>query len=252
MTRLRIAEQAAQTLQAMVAERGLQAGDRLPAERQLAAQLGISRGSLREAIRLLDSRGLLRSHPGGGTYVAQPVDEGGAAAGPAADPMLALFRQNPEYRFDVLEVRHALEGSAAFYAALRSTDEDRARIVEAHRAMVATPGHEDPVKAAQADAAFHLAIVEASHNLVLLHVMENLFALLSTSISHNLGQLYALPRVQGPLATQHQGLLTAILDGQPEQARRAAQEHLTFVEEALKRMDEEEARKLRSMRRLTV
>jgi len=239
-----IAEQAAQTLRAMVAERGLVPGARLPAERQLAESLGVSRASLREAIHMLSSQGLLESRAGGGTFVAQPRAE--------ADPMLTLFRENPEYRFDVLEIRHALEGSAAFYAALRGTPEDRERIRAAYDTMIAMHGRDDPMQEARADAAFHLSIVEASHNLVLLHVMQQMFALLQNSISHNLDKLYTIHRVFNPMSAQHETLMRAILAGEPEEARRAAQDHLTFVEESLKRIDEEEARKLRSMRRLSV
>lgn len=239
-----IAVQVAQTLRSMIAERGMVPGDRLPAERPLAETLGVSRASLREAIHMLASEGQLESRGGGGTFVARPRD--------TEDPTLALFRTNPEYRFDVLETRHALEGSAAFYAALRSTPEDRERIRAAYEAMIAVHGCNDPMREARADAAFHLSIVEASHNLVLLHVMQEMFSLLQSSISHNLDKLYTIHRVFNPMSEQHKALMDAILAGEPEQARRAAQSHLTFVEESLKRIDEEEARKLRSMRRLSV
>ncbi|CAA6816551.1 MAG: Lactate-responsive regulator LldR in Enterobacteria, GntR family [uncultured Thiotrichaceae bacterium] len=223
----------------------MQAGDRFPAERKLAEQLEVSRPSLREAIQMLSSKGMLCSKPGGGTFVKNTT------AMDLSNPMLALFRENPEYRFDVLEIRHALEGNAAFYAALRATEEDKARIKKCFDTMISLHGSEDPMDEARADAAFHLSIVEASHNLVLLHIMQGLFALVQNSISHNLDKLYTIHRVFDPLSDQHETLMQAILDGEPEKARLAVQEHLTFVEESLKKIDEEEARKVRSMRRLT-
>jgi len=100
----------------------------------------------------------------------------------------------------------------------------------------------DPMDEARLDAAFHLAIVEASHNLVLLHVMRGLFNLLQSSISHNLDRLYTLPRVFEPLSQQHERLLHYIIKGEPDSAKQAAITHLEFVEESLHKIDREESR----------
>ncbi|PIE00939.1 MAG: transcriptional regulator LldR [Thiothrix nivea] len=246
MKKVRIAEQIAQQLEAMISRDNLQPGDRLPAERKLAEQLGVSRPSLREAIQMLNSRGLLYSRQGGGTFIKNTTVED------ISDPMLMLFRENPEYRFDVLEIRHALEGNAAFYAALRATEEDKQRIRENYERMIFLHNGETPMAEARADAAFHLSIVEASHNLVLLHVMRGLFDLLQNSISHNLDKLYTLPHVFKPLNTQHRMLMEAVVNGEPAAARAAAQQHLVFVENSIKEIDAEEARKQRSLHRMSV
>lgn len=248
MKKPRIAEQIAIQLEEMINRDNLQPGHRLPAERKLAEQLGISRPSLREAIQMLTSKGLLYSQQGGGTFIKDTV----ANDTNDNDPMLTLFRENPEYRFDVLEIRHALEGNAAFYAALRATDEDKQNIREKFEAMINLHGSNDPMDEARADAAFHLSIVEASHNMVLLHVMRGLFDLLQNSISHNLDKLYTLPRVFEPLSAQHRTLMEAVVDGEPEAARKAAQQHLVFVEDSIKDIDAEEARKQRSLNRITL
>lgn len=213
MKKARIAEQIAAQLEDMISLQDLQPDDRLPAERKLAEQLGVSRPSLREAIQMLVSKGLLYSRQGGGTYVKSKV------AKDLSDPMLTLFRENPEYRFDVLEIRHALEGNAAFYAALRATDEDKKNIQAKYEVMIATHGSDDPLDEARADAAFHLSIVEASHNMVLLHVMRGLFDLLQNSITHNLDKLYTMPQVFEPLSNQHRELMEAVVNGEPERAR---------------------------------
>jgi len=247
MKKTRLSDQIAEQLETMIATQGLKPGDRLPAERQLAEQLEVSRPSLREAIQKLISKGLLVSRAGGGTFV-QDVIRNSACA----DPMVALFRENPEYRFDVLEIRHALEGNAAWYAALRATDEDKQLIRERFGHMMAQHGSDNPMDEARADAAFHLSIVEASHNLVLLHVMRGLFELLQNSISHNLDKLYTLPRVFEPLKEQHRALMEAVVASDPERGRKAAQEHLAFVEDSLKSIDADEARKVRSLRHLNL
>ena len=205
---------------------------------------GVSRPSLREAIQKLISRGILASRAGGGTYV-QACPQAGFV-----DPLLTLFRDNPEYRYDVLEIRHSLEGNAAWYAALRATDEDKRNIRACFERMLVRHGSGNPMDEARTDAAFHLAIVEASHNLVLLHVMRGLFDLLQNSISHSLGKLYTLPRVFEPLTDGHRQLMEAVIAGDAEGARKAAQDHLAFVENSLKTIDEDEARQTRLLRRL--
>jgi len=218
---------------AMIAQGELKPGERLPAERALASRLQVSRPSLREAIQKLNSKGLLDTRRGGGTYVREGIEAS------FVDPLLALLKELPETRFDVLEIRHALEGTAAYYAALRSTDGDKENIQQKFETMIARHGIGDPMDEARADAEFHLSIVEASHNLVLLHVMRGLFTLLINSISHNLDKLYTLPRVFQPLSNQHRRLMEAVLEGDPEKARQAAQTHLVFVEESLQQIDRE-------------
>ncbi|WP_020559168.1 FCD domain-containing protein [Thiofilum flexile] len=187
MSKNRIADQVADLLEQRLASGYWPIGSRLTAERQLAEELQVSRSSLREALQQLISKGLLASRVGGGTYVVSTKPIG------FVDPMLSLFKENPEYRFDVLEIRHALEGNAAWYAALRATEEDKAHIQTCFERMIQLHGKGNPLEEAQADAAFHLAIAEASHNLVLLHVMRSLFDLLQNSISHSLDKLYTLP-----------------------------------------------------------
>ncbi|MCB1763468.1 MAG: FCD domain-containing protein [Gammaproteobacteria bacterium] len=228
---MRISDQIAETLTTMIADGELKPGERLPAERTLASRLEVSRPSLREAIQKLNSKGLLKTRRGGGTYVREGIDSA------FVDPLLALLQELPQSRFDVLEVRHALEGTAAYYAALRGTNSDKETIQRKFDTMIGKHGIGDPMDEARADAEFHLSIVEASHNLVLLHVMRALFTLLMNSISHNLEKLYTLPRVFQPLSNQHRRLMEAVLEGDPERARQAAQAHLVFVEESLQHLD---------------
>jgi GntR family L-lactate dehydrogenase operon transcriptional regulator len=132
-------------------------------------------------------------------------------------PYLPLFQGDPEYRFDVLEIR-ALEGATAWHAALRATDEDRTRIAQAFQTMMDAHGKDDPTGEAEADAAFHLSIAEASHNLVLLQVMRGLFELLQTNISQSREKLYTSARTFSPLSDQHREMMDAVLAGDPERA----------------------------------
>ncbi len=244
MPSTRLPDQIADKLEQIIAARGLKAGDRLPAERKLAEELQVSRSSLREGIQRLASRGILASRVGGGTYVAggpQPWSTDAIFA-----PLESLMLDDSEYRFDVLEIRHALDGAAAWHAATRATPDDKDRLRRSFEHMIAM--HDDPMAEARADAAFHLAIAEASHNLVMLQVSRALFDLMQVNISQNLEKLYTLPRVFEPLSMQHRELLDSIVAGDPRRAREAAHVHIDFVHTSLKSIDEDEARKARSFR----
>jgi GntR family L-lactate dehydrogenase operon transcriptional regulator len=117
MSTQRISDKVAAQLRVLVDEQQLQPGDRLPSERALAVQLGVSRTALREAIAQLGSQGLLVARVGGGTYVAEPAARARQALDEPLVPYLPLFQGDPEYRFDVLEIRHALERATARHAA---------------------------------------------------------------------------------------------------------------------------------------
>lgn len=220
-----------QRLALLIREEGLRPGAKLPSERVLAVRLGVSRASLREALSHLAVAGRLVSRPGSGHFLqTKPLE---------LAPLPQLIRQNPSYWQDVMEIRRALEGEAAYYAALRATDSDHARL-RAYSLTLSTS--KDPQAEAQADANLHLLIAESSHNLVLLHTMRGLFELLESSISHSLTKLHTRPQTVRILTRQHQALLNAIMAGQPEQARKQALLHLDFVAATLRRIEDDEAR----------
>jgi len=248
MTSPRVSDKVAAQLRLLVQEQQLQPGDRLPAERTLALELGVSRTALREAIAQLASQGLLTARVGGGTYVADPAALARQALQEPLVPYLPVFQGDPEYRFDVLEIRHALEGATAWHAALRATDEDRARISRTFQTMLDAHGKNDPAGEAAADAAFHPSIAEASHNLVLLQVMRGLFELLQTNISQSREKLYTSAATFSPLSDQHREMMDAVLAGDPERARAAAHAHLEFVHTTLRTLDDNEARRARASR----
>ncbi|PKO49645.1 MAG: transcriptional regulator PdhR, partial [Betaproteobacteria bacterium HGW-Betaproteobacteria-21] len=115
----RLSDDIVERLEGMILEGTLQPGERLPAERTLAEEFGVSRPSVREAIQKMAARGLLISRHGGGTFVAE------ALGSSFRDPLLELLEKHPEAQRDLIEFRHTLEGSCAYYAALRATDPDR-------------------------------------------------------------------------------------------------------------------------------
>lgn len=239
----KISDVIVQQLEEMVLEGTLKPGQRLPAERELAKQFDVSRPSLREAIQKLAAKGILESLQGGGTYVTQKLGKG------FSDPLLELLTNHPEAQYDLLEFRHALEGLCAYYAALRSTPMDRENIQSRYNDLQNFHDKKEFAKEVSADVEFHLAIAEATHNMVLLHMMRSLFELLRQHIRENLQDVYPKTQIRSKIHDQHGLLMEAIFAGKPEQARAASHEHLAYVEEALLQQGKENTRLKRSLRR---
>lgn len=243
----RLSDDIVAKLEGMILEGTLKAGERLPAERVLAEQFGVSRPSLREAMQKLAAKGLLISRQGGGNYIAESLGS------TFSDPLLQLLENNPEAQRDLLEFRHTLEGSCAFYAAQRATEPDRLRLSEAFQALqdcYARVGKVSRAEEGAADARFHLAIAEASHNAVLLHTIRGLFDLLKRNVVTNIGGMYALrTETRDMLMNQHRALYEAIIEGRAEAARELSNRHLHYVQEVLAEVLLEAQRTARAQRR---
>ena len=227
----RLSDDIVERIETLILEGSLRPGERLPAERVLAEDFGVSRPSLREAIQKLVARGLLISRHGGGTFVSDSLGSS------FRDPMLELLENNPEAQRDLIEFRHTLEGACAYYAALRATDLDRQRLKAAFERVqdcYLQQGRVSRSEEGRADALFHLAIAEASHNAVLLHTIRSLFDLLEHNVVTNIGGMLPLGSVvRDRLLAQHEALYRAIVDGRADDARRKASEHLDYVQEVL-------------------
>ncbi len=232
-----IAEIVSHQLEDMIADGALQVGVQLPSERVLAERLEVSRPTLREAKQILTSKGLLSSRQGGGTYVTTSLNSS------LSDPLMSLLGERPDFRFDILELRHTLDSEAAFLAATRATDIEKQNIQEKYEEMVKFHlATDDPVASALADIDFHLSITEASHNIALLHVTRSIYDVLLSSIENNTQYLYTIKGVEKDLTEQHKLILESILNGDSNEAKMAAKKHMEFVNESLSNMDKEKER----------
>lgn len=241
-----LAEHLVVRLKSYIREHQLEPGMRLPAERQLSAELGVSRSSLREAIQQLISNGMLISRRGGGTWLRQQPAPWSEQR--IVEPIRQLLRDDPDYRYDILEARHAIEASTAWHAALRATESDKEKLRYAFDATLKMKQSDDPDLAAQADLRFHLAIAEASHNVVLLQTMRGLFDLLQSSVMQSRLRMYTQPVIFARITEQHRVMLDAVLAGDAEGARQAAMQHLGFIHTTMKNLHEDEARQARITR----
>jgi GntR family transcriptional repressor for pyruvate dehydrogenase complex len=223
----RISDAVASELERRILEGSLKPGDRLPAERELALELGVSRPSLREAIQKLASRGLVQSRQGGGTYVTDRLES------TFLDTWQEMMGTHPNLREDMLEFRHMLEGQAAEWAAERATEADLTRLTQAFDAMNLASDADDLSSQSSMDIAFHQAISEATHNIVIGHLSAALLRLMHDNIHLNLKELKTIPSASSALKKQHTAIIDAIREHRPAEARAAAEVHINFVRESL-------------------
>ena len=243
----RLADTIVEQLETMILEGTLQPGERLPPERVLAGQFGVSRPSLREAVQRLSAKGLLVSRQGGGNFVTESL------GGSFSDPLIPLLENRPEAQRDLLEFRRTLEADCAYYAALRATEVDRTHLKNAYetlQACYAKDTDRNLEEEGAADARFHLAIAEASHNVILLHTIRNLFNMLKSNVVTNIGGMYQREaETRQGLADQHRMLFEAIMESRAEDARELAGTHIQYVQKVLSERSENHRRLERSLRR---
>jgi DNA-binding FadR family transcriptional regulator len=157
----------------IVIERRLAPGEKLPNEVDLARELGVSRTTLREALRALAAQGVLESHRGRGTFVAHQADRLNDFGFSQLDQVRGQLR-------DLFELRQIFEPSAARLACQRATDQERAEILARGREV------EQCIQAGQdrtdADRAFHAAIVRATHNEYMMRLLPTISQAVETAV----------------------------------------------------------------------
>jgi GntR family transcriptional regulator, transcriptional repressor for pyruvate dehydrogenase complex len=189
-------------------------------------KLGVSRPSLREAIGELSDAGLLVSRAGSGVFVAEVL---GSAFSPA---LVRLFATHEEAVFDYIAFRRDMEGLAAERAARHGSDTDLKVIDTIFRKMEAAHLKRDPADEAQLDAAFHMAIIDASHNVVMLHMLRSMFDLLRDGVFYNRQVMFRNRVTRDQLLDQHRAMNDAVQARDPVASRAAVEAHLSYVEQA--------------------
>lgn len=219
-----LSNQVRERLEQMIVESRLQPGDRLPAERELARQFGVSRTVVREAVRSLTAQGLLEVRSGSGTIVRSP------SAASVSQSMAHFLRAgHPELDFrKVLEVRSILEVEIAGLAAERRTEADIERMERLLEETLTVTTREQYVKV---DIAFHSALAEATRN--------EMFSLLLDSVVEIMRKLremaFDIPPAPNRAYKYHREILEQVKQGSSEGARQAMREHLVEAEDTILR-----------------
>lgn len=236
ITQEKTADATVRQIEELILDGILRPNDRLPSERDLSTELDISRPILRAALKTLEDRGLIRTRHGEGTSVAGVI---GTVFEP---PMIDLVRRHQRALFDFLEFRRDVETLAAGYAAERATEPDRAILREVFDAMIAAHESGDPQEESRIDVEFHTAIMEAAHNVVLMHMMRSCYQLMAQAVFQNRERLYSNPDWRDKLVTQHRRIYEAVIARNAKAAARAASEHVGFIESALRTVETIDAR----------
>jgi len=214
----RLYEQIVQQIEASVLDGTLKPGDQLPAERELAQRLGVSRTAVREAVKALREKGLVEAYSGRGTFVTNGTSQ---AARQSFDLMVKIGQQ--EGSPHLAELRLILEPGIAALAAERVKDEDLVAMREAVAVMERS--QTDPEAYIEADLDFHLALAEAAANPLILSLIDSIVGLLRE-------QRIKIFNVEGgPQRGQihHKRILEAMERRDPEMARSAMRAHLEQV-----------------------
>lgn len=221
------ADEIVRQIENLILEGILRVGERLPGERELAARMEVSRPVLRSALKTLEARGLLVSRHGGGTFVADVIGQ------IFTKPMMELIATHHRATIDYLEYRHEIEGIAAEMAAARATEDDKVLLTGIIQRMEAAHKKDDFEEEAEIDVELHNAIGECAHNVILLHTLRSCYRLLSDGVFYNRSMVYGFRGARAQLLEQHKAIYQAVMDGNPPAARKAAQDHIAFVERAM-------------------
>jgi GntR family transcriptional repressor for pyruvate dehydrogenase complex len=199
---------------------GLAVGAPLPPERELAETYAVGRSSVREALRMLESRGLIESR-GNGTFVAA------SPGSPLGRSLGLLIASDQGGARELFEVRRVLECEAAALAAVRRTNEQLKRLEQAIDEMeAALDSHDDYIAA---DIGFHLVIAQATGNRVIVHLMHAI----RDQLLDLFGTVFHVPGGPQRSVDQHRQIASAISMHQPERARQLMHEHISRVEREL-------------------
>jgi GntR family transcriptional repressor for pyruvate dehydrogenase complex len=227
VTKQRLVDRVVTDIQNLIVQGKLPVGAKLPPERELAELLGVSRTVIREAVRMLVTKGLLESKHGIGTMVRQVTQD------QLVEPLSWLLQRNGATLDDLHEVRTLLEVEIAGVAATRASADDIARLQQVIVQMVAV--RSNPPAFAAADGEFHQTLVAILQNpmlAVLLDSIRTLMAEIRLKVSRYSG-------FDTVVLTDHENILAAVQAHDKAAARRAMQEHLIHARAMQRALEQE-------------
>jgi GntR family transcriptional repressor for pyruvate dehydrogenase complex len=214
----RVYEDVIEQIENLILEGNLAPGDVLPTERELAQAFGISRGTLREAFRILEREGLIETRPGGGRFLSKNLNK-------AEDKSRIIENIERATIIELLEAREIFETGIVELAAKRATEQD---ILEIETALEKwgkiDSDSDDPTSP---DQAFHLSIAKATHNVVLVNLIDLHMDLLQKTLNKTVD----IPGRKDEVYKEHFNILQAIKEKDPSKAREAILYHLKQVKQ---------------------
>ncbi|MGB5748333.1 MAG: FadR/GntR family transcriptional regulator [Desulfobacterales bacterium] len=213
----KISTKIVEQIKALIASGKLKPGDALPPERELITQLNVSRPSLREALNTLATMGFIEITQRHRTIIKS------LTAGRITEPIDHLIKEDFQTVFELIEARQAIETWNAHHAAKRATSDDIARLEKSLAVMQAKI--ESNLSVVEEDANFHLAISEATHNRIQMHLMFSIYDKLKESLGKYVERID-----MNDVHAQHSKIVAAIKKKDPDQAEARMREHLDYVQ----------------------
>ncbi|USK58024.1 FadR/GntR family transcriptional regulator [Peribacillus asahii] len=203
----------------------LKPGDKLPTERDLANHFNVSRTSVREALRKLEIKGIIKIKQGSGSFIKTSEN--------LAVEEISSTIMNAEKKliYEMLEFRRMLEVECASLASQRATSEDLNRIREALEMM--DHAKNDVELGLQADLNFHISIVCASHNSIFLQLIKTLSGHMQDTIRATRRQRLANHGRNQDTINEHKEIYLAIATGDADQAAQLMEKHITQIRKEL-------------------
>ena len=217
----KVYEEIVAKIKEMVEKGRFKSGDQLPVERELAEVFRVSRSSVREALRSLESQGFIESRQGDGTYIAShPVES-------LVRPLASVIFTEKDDQMELFEMRRMIEPDLAYLAAERATKEEiqmMKEVLDLQEEKIARGESGTDV-----DKSFHYIMARAAKNKVLLRITDNIIDLLAESREQYL-QVEGRPQKS---ILRHREVLEAIRARDPERAEKCMLEHLMDIETSL-------------------
>jgi len=220
----KISDEVYKQLVSLISSGQLKPGEKLPSEREMATDFGISRQSIREALYRAEIVGLIEVRQGEGSFVLSSIGESLKA------PLLVLLEEEAGRIFEFLEVRKLIEGWCAERAAREATGEDLEKMKEILENMKnSTPGDRGWE---EADVKFHLSVAAATYNVIAIHIMEALKD--SFGSFFRFRKVLTRPEKKDVLVQHHYEIYKAISQRDSSRARRKIIYHLNFIEKKIR------------------
>ena len=222
----KIPEEIVQQIKSLIKDGKLQPGQKLPPERTLSDLLGVGRSSLREAINILETLGFVEIKQREGIFI-RPV-----SSPIISDPLKQILEEDKNKLYELYELRKDVELSAAYMAAKLRTRIDLANINKFLKRM--EEDAQSSYLSLSDDLEFHLAIAQATHNFLRVHILKNIFDLSGDYIDFIRNKLVQEKIHVTLIFEQHKKIFQAIQSRDQDGARSIMNEHLTWVEEKWK------------------
>jgi len=217
-------------IQVMVMDGTLKKGDKLPAERDLAEALNVSRTSVREALRALEIIGTIESRQGEGNFIGANMEKS------LFEPLSVMFKLHQGKSADILELRIIIEIEAAKLAAERIEEKD---MVILNELILALAEAKDENESVIIDKEIHYKIAEITGNYLIISVLNAISTLMESFIKEARVRIINWAKERNLLLQQHQEICASIIAKDPERAAQAMNAHFVSVIESMENLIQE-------------